>query len=118
MSEKEEAGVEIDVGQQLREVVPECCEADFVSLSTYPPPIVERLQSFLPSARTAVILTHHVLGSMEWVWYAFAAERRSMTCGADLHAKSVAEKLAASLCTNGHARCVPMCARWDRRRFP
>ena len=53
-----------------------------------------------------IVLVHHVTTSLEWKWYPHQAERNIRTCGADLHAKNVIEKIAYCLSDEGYSDFV------------
>lgn len=55
---------------------------------------------------TIIILANHVETSLEWAWYPHEAERNNNTCGENLHAKSIVEKMEHCLQDEGYRSCI------------
>lgn len=82
---------------ELREcaaLLPACCDAATVDISEFAPEERKLLEEYMPTAKTAIVLAHHVTSALEWVWFPFETERMNNTCAADLHIKTGVEKVA------------------------
>jgi epoxyqueuosine reductase QueG len=76
-----------------------CCDVWTVSVKDLDHREAEFFQGFMPIARTAIVLGHHVVTEAEWQWY--AAENGGERCAADDHAKEVSEGLQQVLEAHG-----------------
>ncbi len=76
-----------------------CCDVWTVSVQDLDRREEEFFQGFMPIARTAIVLGHHVATEEEWQWY--AAENGEEHCAADDHAKEVCEDLQQVLRAHG-----------------
>jgi len=74
-------------------LIPECCDIATVGIDEFDPKEKALLVDYMPTAKTAIVIAHHVTSSLEWAWFPFETERLNNTCAADLHAKSIVEKL-------------------------
>lgn len=83
-----------------------CCELGFAPVANCNGEEQYFITNLLPSAKTIIVLGHHVQQSLEWAWFPFQSERNGTTCAADLHAKNVIEKVAAVLAENGYAGAI------------
>ena len=94
------------IKDKIVKIIPSCCDIGFISINDCS--IYDRnlLKEFLPCANTIIVLAHHVKSSIEWAWFPFESERNNNTCGADLHAKSVLEKIDFSLKEGGYANYI------------
>jgi hypothetical protein len=84
------------------EILPPCCNLSAAAVERYSAEGLSLIHSFLPDARTVLVLGHHIRASLEWAWFPLAAERGGNTCAADLHAKSVMEAIERQLMLSGH----------------
>ena len=77
-----------------------CCTLATVRI----PDLPEREQSFfadfMPAARTAITLGHHITTEEEWAWYATGPGGEH--CTADDHARGLCEVIKAELKQSGH----------------
>jgi len=78
-----------------------CCDVWSVSIKALDHREADFFQGFMPMARTAVVLGHHVVTEEEWQWY--AAENGEEHCAADDHAKEVCEGMREALKAHGFA---------------
>jgi epoxyqueuosine reductase QueG len=78
-----------------------CCEVWTVSVKDLDRREAEFFGDFMPKARTAVVLGHHVVTEEEWQWY--AAENGEERCAADDHARGVCEGMQEALKARGFA---------------
>ena len=76
-----------------------CCDVWTVSVRDLDQREAEFIHGFMPMARTAVVLGHHVVTEEEWQWY--ATENGGQRCAADDHAKEVCEGLQQKLEARG-----------------
>lgn len=76
-----------------------CCDAWIVSVEDLDNREGEFFRGFMPTAKAAVVLGHHVVTEEEWQWY--AAENGSEHCAADDHAKEVCKGLQQALKAGG-----------------
>jgi epoxyqueuosine reductase len=84
----------------------DCCSFWTVSLSGLSPREKRFLGDFLPGAKTAVVVGHHVVTKEEWTWHATA--NGGEHCAADDHTRDVCLKLREALITQGFsAELVP-----------
>lgn len=79
------------------ELLPECCRIGFASIEDYDDDERRRVEAFLPDVKTVILVAHHIMHSLEWVWFRFSTERLNETCPADMHAKSIAERICNKL---------------------
>jgi epoxyqueuosine reductase QueG len=89
-----------DISAWRRNLTP-CCEIASASIESYPEEGRAKIAEFMSSARTVVVLGHHVKASLEWLWFPFESERGENTCTADLHAKAVVENTGRILESRG-----------------
>lgn len=87
-------------------LVPECCDIATVSIKAFGPVEKSLLEDYMPTAKTAIVLAHHVTAALEWAWFPFETERLNNTCAADLHAKTVVEKLVGWLNNKNFAAVI------------
>ncbi len=93
--------------EELQEgVLSPCCNLSAAAVDTYSPEGMSLIRSFLPDARTVLVIGHHITASLEWAWFPFAAERGGNTCAADLHAKSEIEAIERRLILGGHKSMI------------
>lgn len=85
----------------LRPLLAECCRIGFAPIEEYHGAERDALVGFLPSARTVIVIAHHVQDSLEWTWLRFTAARNGVTCPADLHCLVTAERVAHRLESEG-----------------
>lgn len=78
-----------------------CCDVWTVSVKDLDRRETEFFRGFMPSAKTAVVLGHHVVTEEEWQWY--ATEDGGERCAADDHAKGVCEATKETLKAHGFA---------------
>jgi len=76
-----------------------CCDVWTVSTKDLDLREAEFFQGFMPIAKTAIVLGHHVVAEEEWQWY--VAEKGGEYCAADDHAKEVSEGLQQALEAHG-----------------
>jgi epoxyqueuosine reductase len=76
-----------------------CCEVWTVSVGDLDRREAAFFRGFMPMARTAVVLGHHVVTEEEWQWY--ATEIGGERCAADDHAKEVCKALQQVLMAHG-----------------
>jgi epoxyqueuosine reductase len=88
------------------EILPPCCNLSAAAVERYSAEGLSLIHSFLPDARTVLVLGHHIRASLEWAWFPLAAERGGNTCAADLHAKSVMEAIERQLMLSGHKSAI------------
>jgi len=77
-----------------------CCILATVRILDLPEKERSFFADFMPSARTAIILGHHITTEGEWTWYAGGAGREH--CAADDHARELCEIIKAELVQSGH----------------
>ena len=90
----------------LSEKLPACCDIAVAPVESYSEEGRARIAGFMTSARTAVVLGHHINASLEWLWFPFESERGGSTCAADLHAKAIIEKTERILQSSGHRSLI------------
>jgi epoxyqueuosine reductase len=78
-----------------------CCDAWAASIDALDSREAMFFQGFMPIARTALVLGHHVVTEEEWQWY--ATENDGERCAADDHAASVCRELQGALTGQGFA---------------
>jgi epoxyqueuosine reductase len=78
-----------------------CCDVWTVSIDILDNREAAFFQGFMPIARTAIVLGHHVATEEEWQWY--AVENGGEYCAADDHAKAVCKELQRTLKGHGFA---------------
>jgi epoxyqueuosine reductase QueG len=83
-------------------LVPECCRIGFASIEEYDKDERVNVEAFLGDVKTVIVIAHHVMHSLEWVWFRFSTERLNETCPADLHTKSVSERICNKLNEKGY----------------
>lgn len=76
-----------------------CCDVWTIPVDALANREVAFFQSFMSTAKTAVVLGHHVVTEEEWAWY--ATENGGEHCAADDHAKAVCKDLQRALEANG-----------------
>jgi len=76
-----------------------CCDVWTVSVKDLDHREEEFFHGFMPIARTAIVLGHHVVTEEEWQWY--AVENGGERCAADDHAKEVCGGLQQELEARG-----------------
>ena len=76
-----------------------CCEVWTVPIKDLDQREAAFFRGFMPMARTAVVLGHHVVTEEEWQWY--ATEIGGERCAADDHAKEVCKALQQVLMAHG-----------------
>jgi epoxyqueuosine reductase len=81
-----------------------CCALATVPVPELPARERSFFAGFMPAARTAIALAHHVTRAGEWTWYATAAGGER--CAADDHARSVCRKIRARLIRAGHPAAI------------
>lgn len=77
--------------------IPECCDIATVDMKEFASEEKRLLEDYMPTAKTAIVLAHHVTAALEWVWFPFETERLNNTCAADLHAKTIVGKIVGWL---------------------
>jgi len=83
-----------------------CCDVWTVSIDALGNREATFFQGFMPTAKSAVVLGHHVVTEEEWQWYAM--EDGGERCAADDHAASVSKGLQNALTAHGYpAEIVP-----------
>ena len=82
---------------ECAQLIPTCCDMATVDIEKFKPEEKRLLEEYMPSAKTAIVLAHHVTATLEWVWFPFETERLNNTCAADLHAKTTLGKVVAWL---------------------
>ncbi len=83
-----------------------CCDVWTVSIDALGNREAAFFQGFMPTAKSAVVLGHHVVTEEEWQWYAM--EDGGERCAADDHTKGVCKDLERALETHGYpAEIVP-----------
>lgn len=92
--------------QVILDIIPSCCEVDFLSILACSTEERTLVQEVLPNTNTIIVLAHHVKTALEWAWFPLEAERNQNSCGADLHAKSVLERIGYALKDEGFASCL------------
>jgi epoxyqueuosine reductase len=75
-----------------------CCDVWTASVKDLEVREAEFFRSFMPKARAAIVLGHHVVTEEEWTWY---ATENSEHCAADDHAKDVCQDLQRALKERG-----------------
>lgn len=88
------------------DLVPSCCEIGLADISDFTDEEQNELSRFLPDVKSLIIVGHHIKESLEWVWFPFGTERNNSTCAADLHVKSVIEKIDYFLKIKGYNNCI------------
>jgi epoxyqueuosine reductase len=88
-----------DIVQPIIEPLP-CCDVWTVSIDALDNREVVFFQGFIPSAKSAIVLGHHVVTEEEWQWYAM--ENGGERCAADDHARAVCEDLERALEAHGY----------------
>ena len=102
--------------QKILNAIPFCCETDFLNISACSVEEQVLLREIMPSAKTVIVLAHHVKTFLEWAWFPLESERNNNTCGADLHSKNVLETIGCALKEDGHTYCcVPYPGRCEIR---
>lgn len=86
---------------ECAQLIPNCCDLATVDIDSFKQEEKNLLEEYMPSAKTAIVLAHHVKASLEWVWFPFETERLNNTCAADLHAKTTLGKVVAWLHDRG-----------------
>jgi len=76
-----------------------CCEVWTVPIKDLDRREAAFFRGFMPMARTAIVLGHHVVTEEEWQWY--ATKNGGERCGADDHAKEVCKDLQQVLMAHG-----------------
>ena len=92
--------------QRILDILPSCCNIGFLNISDCSSKEQSTIKDFFPNTNTIIVLAHHVTTSLEWTWYPHQADRNIRTCGADLHAKNVIEKIAYCLSDEGYSDFV------------
>jgi hypothetical protein len=87
---------------KLKEILPQCCDADFINISKIKEKESNQLKEFLPDFKTVIILAHHLTHSLEWTWYKFEPSRSGVMAPADLHLFSEAQKITSNLEKEGY----------------
>jgi epoxyqueuosine reductase len=83
-----------------------CCDVWTVSVQDLDRREAEFIRGFMPMARTAVVLGHHVVTEEQWQWY--ATEDGRERCAADDHAEDVCKGLQQALKAHGYpTKIVP-----------
>ncbi|VVB63714.1 Epoxyqueuosine reductase [uncultured archaeon] len=77
-----------------------CCTLATVRIVDLPERERSFFAHFMPAARTAVVLGHHISIEEEWTWY--ATETGGEHCTADDHARGLCEIIKAELIQSGH----------------
>ena len=85
------------------ELTPACCRLGFASIDQCNADEREALRGFLPTTQTVIVVAHHIMHSLEWIWFECAAEPLHETCAADQHARSIAERIGRRLDSEGGA---------------
>ena len=88
-----------DIVQPIIDPLP-CCDVWTVSIDALDNGEVVFFQGLMPSAKSAVVLGHHVVTEEEWQWYVM--ENGGERCAADDHAKAVCEDLERALGAHGY----------------
>lgn len=96
-------GIDISV---LREKLPACCNIAAAPVESYSKEGKAKIAEFMTSARTAVVLGHHIKASLEWLWFPFESERGGSTCAADLHSKAIIENMERTFQSSGHRTLI------------
>jgi len=92
--------------QKILDIIPSCCNIGFVQIHNCSKEEQSLILDVFPSTKTIVVLTHHVKTSLEWTWFPLESERCNVTCGADLHAKNVLDKIGLLLKQVGFSSCL------------
>jgi len=83
-----------------------CCDVWTVSIDALGNREAAFFQGFMPTAKSVVVLGHHVVREEEWQWYAM--DNGGERCAADDHAASVCKDLQDALAAHGFpAEIVP-----------
>lgn len=78
----------------------QCCSVWTIRVSSLPPREKVFFARFLPEARTAVVLGHHITTNDEWKWY--VDDDGSEHCSADDHAAEVCGQIKDALGVQGY----------------
>jgi epoxyqueuosine reductase len=76
-----------------------CCNLAAVPVSELPRREQTYFETFMPEARTAITLAHHITTEEEWKWN--VTEAGAERCGADDHAREVCERLRSEIVHSG-----------------
>jgi len=88
-----------DIVQPIIDPLP-CCDVWTVPIDALGNREAVFFQGFMPNAKSAIVLGHHVVTEEEWQWYAM--EKGGERCAADDHAASVCKDLQHALETHGY----------------
>jgi epoxyqueuosine reductase QueG len=77
-----------------------CCTQATMSISELPERERFFFAHFMPEARTAIVLGHHITTEEEWTW--FATGTGGEHCAADDHAREFCEIIVAELAQSGY----------------
>jgi epoxyqueuosine reductase QueG len=77
-----------------------CCTIATASVSQLPERERSFFMAFMPSARTAITLGHHVTTEEEWTWY--VTEEGGEHCAADDHASELCHMIEVELTQSGY----------------
>jgi epoxyqueuosine reductase QueG len=77
-----------------------CCTLATVRIPDLPERERSFFSDFMPAARTAIALGHHVTTEEEWTWYATGAGGEQ--CAADDHARELCEMIRTELIQSGY----------------
>ena len=91
---------------ELSGILPSCCTMRAVGIGKFLPAEKSRMLEMLPGTRTVLVIGHHIRESLEWVWFPSDSEKNGSTCAADLHTKSVAEKMSCILKSHGYSQYI------------
>lgn len=87
--------------QELLRLTPSCCDIGFAHIDSYSDEEQSKLLELLATAKSVIVVGHHIKESLEWSWFNFETERGNNTCAADLHIKGVVEKVSQRLESQG-----------------
>jgi len=87
----------------LSGLLPACCRVGSASVNQYDDDEKRKVRAFLPEVKTVIVVAHHVMHSLEWTWFEFPGDRAGETCPADLHVRSMAERICNRLDSQGCA---------------
>ncbi len=83
--------------ETIKNLIPDCCDIDTFDISLCSNEEQQSIKDFLPDTKTVVVFGHHIESSIEWMWFPSKTERRNNNCAADLHLKTIVEKVAKFL---------------------
>jgi epoxyqueuosine reductase len=78
------------IGLQCR-----CCDIRAVSVNGLPKREQDFFRTYMPSAKTAIVLGHHITKKEEWIWYAIDSDREY--CIGDNHCLEVCTRIVTEL---------------------